>query len=341
MADAPLLAIRDLRVGFATEAGPVEAVSGIDLELGDGQVLGVVGESGSGKSVSMLGVLGLLPKTAVVTGSARFRGQELLGMAPRALQAIRGARIGMIFQDPLTALNPVLRIGDQIVEAIRIHDRGISRAAAMARALELLDLVSIPRPSERVRQYPHEFSGGMRQRVMIAMAMANAPDLLIADEPTTALDVTVQAQILEVLDGLRAQRRIGLILITHDLGVVAGMADAVAVMYAGRIVERGEVDAVFEAPRHPYTRGLLAALPRLDEGGAPLVGIEGRPPSLVERPPGCAFHPRCALAEPRCRSERPVLRVVGSTWCACHLAEIGDRERQIRSGPGQVVGGLP
>ena len=328
MATEPLLAIRDLRVSFATRTGPVEAVAGIDIELEEGRVLGVVGESGSGKSVSMLGILGLLPKSAMVTGSARFRGQELLGMAPQALQAIRGARIGMIFQDPLTALNPVLRVGEQIVEAIRIH-RDVSRRAAMARAVELLDLVSIPQPRERVRQYPHEFSGGMRQRVMIAMAVANEPELLIADEPTTALDVTVQAQILEVLEELRSRLGIGLILITHDLGVVAGMADAVAVMYAGRVVERGDVDAVFDDPRHPYTRGLLAALPTLDAGDAPLVGIEGRPPSLRDRPPGCAFHPRCALAEARCRVERPTLRFVGSTWCACHLAEATEHLRDV------------
>jgi peptide/nickel transport system ATP-binding protein len=329
----PLLKVRDLRVSFATRAGPVEAVAGIDIDLEEGRVLGVVGESGSGKSVSMLGVLGLLPSSAVVTGSARLRGQELLGMAPQALQAIRGARVGMIFQDPLTALNPVLRVGEQIVEAIRIH-RDISRKAAMARAVDLLDLVSIPQPRERVQQYPHEFSGGMRQRAMIAMAVANEPELLIADEPTTALDVTVQAQILELLEDLRSRLGIGLILITHDLGVVAGTADAVAVMYAGRIVERGEVDAIFDDPRHPYTRGLLAALPKLDAGDAPLVGIEGRPPSIRDRPPGCAFHPRCALAEARCRVERPALRLVGSTWCACHLAETAD---PLRDAPARRV----
>jgi peptide/nickel transport system ATP-binding protein len=317
----PLLEIRDLRISFATHQGPLEAVCGIDVDLKAGGVLGIVGESGSGKSVSMLGVLGLLPKSAAVTGQARFRGQDLLAMPQQALQAIRGARIGMIFQDPLTALNPVLRVGEQIVEAIRIHHPDVSRKAATARAVELLDVVSIPQPRERVRQFPHEFSGGMRQRAMIAMAMANEPELLIADEPTTALDVTVQAQILEVLGRLRERLGIGLILITHDLGVVAGMADTVAVMYAGRIVERGKVDDVFEASCHPYTRGLLAALPTLDAGDQPLVGIEGRPPSLRERPPGCAFHPRCALAEPRCRIEEPALRLVGATYSACHLAE--------------------
>jgi peptide/nickel transport system ATP-binding protein len=321
----PLLAIRDLRISFATRAGPALAVAGIDIALNAGGVLGVVGESGSGKSVSVLGVLGLLPPSALVTGSARFRGQELLTMPQPALRAIRGARIGMIFQDPLTALNPVLQIGEQIVEAIRIHHRDVSRKAAMARAVELLELVSIPQPRERARQYPHEFSGGMRQRAMIAMAMANEPELLIADEPTTALDVTVQAQILEVLQGLRARLGIALILITHDLGVVAGMADTVAVMYAGRIVERGGVDALFEASRHPYTRGLLAALPKLDAGDQPLVGIEGRPPSLSDRPAGCAFHPRCPLAQDRCRTEEPVLRPVGATWSACHFADtLGD-----------------
>jgi peptide/nickel transport system ATP-binding protein len=318
---APLLEIRDLRIRFATRAGYVDAVAGIDMALDPGGVLGVVGESGSGKSVSMLGILGLLPPSALVTGSARFGGQELLAMPGPALRAIRGARIGMIFQDPLTALNPVLQVGAQIVEAIRIHHRDVSHKAAMARAVELLDLVSIPQPGERVRQYPHEFSGGMRQRAMVAMAMANEPELLIADEPTTALDVTVQAQILEVLQRLRARLGIGLILITHDLGVVAGMADTVAVMYAGRVVERGGVDAVFEASRHPYTRGLLAALPKLDAGDQPLVGIEGRPPSLSDRPPGCAFHPRCPLAQDRCRVEEPALRQVGATWSACHFAE--------------------
>jgi peptide/nickel transport system ATP-binding protein len=322
MSGAPLLQVRDLAVTFPGPGGlRLHAVRGIDFNLNDGEALGVVGESGSGKSVSMLGLLGLLPESAVVTGSVLFRGQELLDMPRHALQAIRGARIGMIFQDPLTALNPVLPVGAQIVEAIRIH-RDLSRKAALARAVELLDLVSIPQPRERVQQYPHEFSGGMRQRVMIAMAVANQPELLIADEPTTALDVTVQAQILELLEDLRSRLGIGLILITHDLGVVAGTADAVAVMYAGRIVEQGNVDAVFDDPRHPYTRGLLAALPTLDAGDAPLVGIEGRPPSLRDRPPGCAFHPRCPLAEARCRVELPLLRFVGSTWCACHRAEV-------------------
>ena len=311
-----LLEIENLSLSI----GGQPILKNVELSIAPGEVMALVGESGSGKSVSMLGILGLLPRSAAVSGSARLRGQELLGMPAPALQAVRGARIGMIFQDPLTALNPVLPVGAQIVEALRIHN-DISRRAALARTVELLDLVSIPQPRERVRQYPHEFSGGMRQRAMIAMAVANEPELLIADEPTTALDVTVQAQILELLADLRARLRIGLILITHDLGVVAGTADAVAVMYAGRIVERGPVDAIFEDARHPYTRGLLAALPTLAGGDQPLAGIEGRPPSLRDRPPGCAFHPRCALAQVRCRVEAPELRPVGSTWCACHLAE--------------------
>ena len=333
MSGAPLLQARDLAVTFPGPGGlRLHAVRGVDLDVSDGEVLGMVGESGSGKSVTMLGILGLLPKSAVVTGSARLRGEELLGMAPKALQAIRGARIGMIFQDPLTALNPVLPVGEQIVEAIRIH-RDISRKAAMARAVDLLDLVSIPQPRERVRQYPHEFSGGMRQRVMIAIALANEPELLIADEPTTALDVTVQAQILDLLEGLRARLRIGLILITHNLGVVAGMADAVAVMYAGRIVERGHVDAVFDGRAIPTPEACWPRCRSSTPAARPWSVSREGPPSLRDRPPGCAFEPRCALAEARCRAEPPALRFVGSTWCACHLAEAMDRFHLVRDGP--------
>jgi peptide/nickel transport system ATP-binding protein len=315
---APLLRIRDLGVTFR---GTHAAVHGVDLTLARGEVLGIVGESGSGKSMTMLAVMGLVPKTAKVTGSARFRGEELIGAAPGRLRQIRGDRIAMIFQDPLTALNPVLTVGAQIAEAVRLHQSSVTRAQAWERAVELLDTVSVPQPRQRVRQYPHEFSGGMRQRVMIAMAIANDPDVLIADEPTTALDVTVQAQILEVLKSLRERLGIGLVLVTHDLGVVAGTADSVAVMYAGRVVETGRVDDVFYGSRHPYTRGLLASLPKIDAEDRELLSIPGNPPTLVARPPGCSFHPRCAHAQPRCQVEVPPLRPVGKLRAACHYAE--------------------
>ena len=316
----PLIDIRDLRVTFDTPRGPAEAICGVDLTLQPGEVLGIVGESGSGKSVAMMALMHLLPPSARVAGSVRFHGRELVG-APRAeMDRLRGARIGMIFQDPLTAFNPVLTVGAQIVEALRLHDSTLSRKEALARAIELLAEVSIPQPDRRAAQYPHEFSGGMRQRAMIAMAIANRPELLIADEPTTALDVTVQAQIMDVLQKLREERGIGLILITHDLGVVAGAADRIAVMYSGRIVEQGSVDDVFYASRHPYTRGLLAALPRLDGHEGPLTAIEGTPPSLFARPRGCAFRPRCPAAIARCGEEIPPLRKVGGVESACFRA---------------------
>lgn len=318
--EAPLLEIRDLRVSFDTGSGVSEAICGIDLTLTAGEVLGIVGESGSGKSVTMMALMQLLPPSATITGSVRFRGQELIGCSPIEMSRLRGSRIGMIFQDPLTAFNPVLTVGQQIVEALRLHDATLSKSAAYARAVELLAEVAIPQPDRRVHQYPHEFSGGMRQRAMIAMAIANRPDLLIADEPTTALDVTVQAQIMDLLQKLREDLKIGLVLITHDLGVVAGAADRIAVMYSGRIVERGLVHDVFRSSRHPYTRGLLAALPKLNSNGAPLVAIEGTPPSLRNRPPGCAFRPRCRQAASICSSEVPPLQRVGNVENACHLA---------------------
>jgi oligopeptide/dipeptide ABC transporter ATP-binding protein len=320
-----LLEVSDLSVAFRIEGGENLAVDRISFGIDAGETMALVGESGSGKSVTALSVLQLLPYGAArhPSGSVRFRGQELVGADYATLAEVRGNRISMIFQEPMTSLNPLHTVEKQINEVLLLHKR-MSERQAHERTLELLRLVRIHEPEKRLDSYPHQLSGGQRQRVMIAMALANEPELLIADEPTTALDVTVQAQILEVLEELRSRLGIGLILITHDLGVVAGMADAVAVMYAGRVVERGDVDAVFDDPRHPYTRGLLAALPTLDAGDAPLVGIEGRPPSLRDRPPGCAFHPRCALAEERCRIERPTLRFVGSTWCACHLAEAAD-----------------
>ncbi|GAB4068763.1 ABC transporter ATP-binding protein [Ancylobacter sonchi] len=322
----PLIDIRDLRVTFNTPRGPAEAICGVDLSLKPGEVLGIVGESGSGKSVAMMALMHLLPPSATITGSVTFHGRELVG-APRAeMDRLRGAKIGMIFQDPLTAFNPVLTVGAQIVEALRLHDAALSKRAAWDRAVELLAEVAIPQPDRRAAQYPHEFSGGMRQRAMIAMAIANRPELLIADEPTTALDVTVQAQIMDVLHKLREERGIGLILITHDLGVVAGAADRIAVMYSGRIVEQGTVDDVFYASRHPYTRGLIAALPRLDGGDGPLTAIEGTPPSLFNRPRGCAFRPRCPVALAPCGEDVPPLRRAGvvesACWRAADLAEV-------------------
>lgn len=319
-AKPPLLEIRDLKVSFSTGRGMVEAICGVDLTLHSGGVLGIVGESGSGKSVTMMALMQLLPPSARVSGSVKLAGQELVGLGRRDMDRVRGARIGMIFQDPLSAFNPVLTVGQQIVEALRLHDRRLSVKAAYQSAIELLAEVAIPQPDRRVHQYPHEFSGGMRQRAMIAMAIANRPELLIADEPTTALDVTVQAQIMDLLQRLKESLNIGLVLITHDLGVVAGAADDIAVMYSGRIVERGRVDDVFRQSRHPYTRGLLGALPKLNGHGGPLFAIEGMPPSLNNRPKGCAFGPRCRHASAVCAGTVPPLVPVGAVESACHLS---------------------
>jgi peptide/nickel transport system ATP-binding protein len=318
---APLLEITGLRAAFPGPRGPVEAVRGVDFALEAGEVLGIVGESGSGKSVAMMALLQLLPEQARVAGSARFGGRELIGMSARDIRRIRGKDIGCVFQDPLSAFNPVLTIGAQIVEAIRLHDRRISRRAAQARTVELLASVAIPEPERRAQQYPHEFSGGMRQRAMIAMALANDPALLIADEPTTALDVTVQAQILELLRELAQKRGIGIVLITHDLGVVAGMARDIAVMYDGRVVETGTAEDIFYRSAHPYTRGLIAAMPKLDRIDEELTPIEGTPPSIFTRPEGCSFAPRCPMAEEACRRTDPALRQVGATRTACLRAE--------------------
>ena len=324
---APLLEIRGLTVTLGTGH---DAVRGVDLTLRAGKVLGIVGESGSGKSMSMLAAMGLVPPTARIGGSVRYRGEELVGAPARRLRELRGEKMALIFQDPLTALNPVLKIGEQIAEAVRLHHADVSRKEAADRAVELLKLVSVPQPERRALQYPHEFSGGMRQRAMIAMAVANNPEVLIADEPTTALDVTVQAQILEVLQRLRETLGVGLVLITHDLGVVAGAADTVAVMYGGRVVETGPVDEIFYAPRHPYTRGLLASLPRLDSGAEKLIPIPGSPPSVIARPSGCPFHPRCPYAQPICAADEPPLRPVGRTLSACHFAESLDLPATMR-----------
>ena len=323
--DGPVLEIEDLTVTFGTEEGPVQAVRGVDLYVNDSEVLGIVGESGSGKSVTMLAIMGLLPNTATITGSARFRGQELLGReAAPAAGRLRGGKMAMIFQDPLTALNPVHRVGDQIAEAIEAHHPDWTHKQVDSRALEMLELVGIPQPDARAKQYPHEFSGGMRQRAMIAMAISNDPALLIADEPTTALDVTIQAQILEVLQEVQKVTGTAIVFITHDLGVIARLASRVQVMYAGRTAEVAPVDTIFVASRHPYTRGLLASLPKLDESEREqLRPIQGAPPSMLNPPPACAFHPRCAMAQPRCAIDVPALRITGvdGQLSACHYAE--------------------
>jgi peptide/nickel transport system ATP-binding protein len=321
----PVLQVNGLAVRFRTEAGDVTAVREITYDVRRGEVLGIVGESGSGKSVSSLAVLGLLPGNARVTGSVRFRGRELTGLDDAALSAIRGRRISMIFQDPLSALTPVYTVGDQIAEAVLVHQR-VSRTAARTRAVELLALAGIPNAARRATAFPHEFSGGMRQRVMIAMAMANEPDVIIADEPTTALDVTIQAQILDVLRTAKETTGAAIVLITHDLGVVAGFADRVAVMYAGRIVEIGDVDEVFYRPRMPYTLGLLGSIPRLDVGHRqPLTPIEGSPPSLLHLPPGCPFNPRCPLRIQECLEAEPALLPISADppahRAACHRRE--------------------
>jgi len=311
---SPILEVRDLRVTFTTQLGVLRAVRGVDISVEEGDTLGIVGESGSGKSVTFLAALGLLPATARVEGSIRVAGKEIVGTKSSELRRIRGRDIAMIFQDPLSSLNPVVRIGAQIVEMIRAH-QSVSRAEAWSKAVELLDLVGIPQPETRARQYPHEFSGGMRQRVVIAMAIANSPKVLIADEPTTALDVTVQAQILEVVQRIQATLGTALVLITHDLGVVARVCRRVDVMYAGRVVERGPVDDIFDSSTHPYTRGLLASLPH--EGLKRLLPIPGFPPNMLAPPSGCAFRPRCELAIDRCASAIPDLEPVGPLQSAC------------------------
>jgi oligopeptide/dipeptide ABC transporter ATP-binding protein len=324
----PILEIRDLSVEFSTEDGIVRAVTGVSYDLNPGEVLGIVGESGSGKSVSMLTVLGLtpMPPGRVASGEALYKGTDLLKMPKKELRELRGGEVAMIFQDPMTSLNPVFTVGDQIAEAVLTHNEGMKEAAARARAIELLESVGVPFAERRVDQYPHEFSGGMRQRAMIAMAMANNPAVLIADEPTTALDVTIQAQIVEVLKATQEQTHAAIVLITHDLGLIAELADRVVVMYAGRVVEIGDVFTIFESPRHPYTIGLMNSLARVGVDLERLEPIPGQPPSMLTPPPGCAFHPRCIHSQGRalCRTEIPELRTAdgGSDHrSACHYAE--------------------
>ena len=309
----PVLSIKDLTVEFQTEDGVVHAVEGLSYDLFPGETLGVVGESGSGKSVSMLSILGLIPQGRIVRGEAWYKGKSLMKMKRSELRKLRGGELSMIFQDPMTSLNPVLTIGFQIDEALAAHNPGISNSESRTRGIGLLALVGVPNPDQRYDQYPHEFSGGMRQRAMIAMAMANNPTVLIADEPTTALDVTIQAQIIEVLKTAQRETHAATILITHDLGLVAELCDRVVVMYAGRAVETGDVHTIFESPRHPYTIGLMESLPVLTVAEDWLRPIPGQPPSLISPPPGCAFHPRCSLSNGRslCRTSIPELQETG------------------------------
>jgi peptide/nickel transport system ATP-binding protein len=329
-ASEPLLRVEDLRVEFPSEDGVVHAVDGITYQVHSGRTLGIVGESGSGKTVSSLTTLGLTRREgARISGRILFEGKDLVTLPEERLRAIRGNDIAMIFQDPLSSLHPLYRVGAQLVQAVRAH-RDVSKAQARARAIELLGLVGIPDPSRRVDEYPHEFSGGMRQRAMIAMALANDPKLLIADEPTTALDVTVQAQILALMERLQRELGMAIVIITHDLGVVAEMADDIAVMYAGRIVETAPAPRLFAAPEHPYTWGLLKSIPRLDAPrGEDLVPIDGTPPSLINRPSGCHFHPRCPYAQPDHARIDPRLEPVPgepSHHVACLLeAEVRER----------------
>ena len=318
----PILSLRDLRVSFPTPAGPARAVRGIDLDVRAGEAVAVVGESGSGKSVTMLATLGLLPK-AEVTGSAKYGDTELVGADVSTLRSVRGRRISMVFQDPMTSLNPVLTIGKQMTLVMKAHQPGLGKKEARAKAVELLNQVAIPQADRRLDAYPHELSGGMRQRVMIAMAIANEPEVLIADEPTTALDVTVQAQIMELLTRLRQEHHLALVLITHDLGVVAGSADRVAVMYAGRIVERAPVLDVFDEPQHPYTRALLECLPRLDHRHEVVSAIPGTPPNPADLPPGCPFAPRCPRAVDTCTADEPALVHFGHGDVACSVVTAG------------------
>ena len=321
--DGHLLEVDDLAVEFRTDYGVVHAVNQIDYTLDPGETLAILGESGSGKTVSALAIMGLIERPGRISnGRIVYKGIDLLTLADREHRSIRGQEIAMIFQDALSALNPVFSVGNQIAEMFMVH-RGMSKKESMSVALDLMDRVRIPSAKERLHDYPHQFSGGMRQRVMIAIGLALDPDVLIADEPSTALDVTVQAQIMELLASLQSETQMGLILITHDLGVVAEVADKVCVMYAGKIVEKGTVGDIYDRPAHPYTERLMASIPRIDQKGGRLDPIKGAPPSLMHIPSGCSFHPRCPRARPpRCNEEVPELREVAlGRLSACHFAE--------------------
>ena len=327
----PLLDVRNLKVHFPTEDGLVKAVDGVSFTVAPGETLGVVGESGSGKSVSFLTVLGLVTKReARISGEVIFRGQDLLKLPAEEMRHVRGAKISMIFQDPLTALNPVHRVGNQIAEVFQAH-RNVSKKEGLQEAINLLQLVGIPKPEERARAYPHEFSGGMRQRAMIAMALALNPDVLIADEPTTALDVTVQAQILDLIDRLKDEFDAAVVMITHDLGVVAEHCDDIMVMYAGKMVEFGDRRDIYYGAHHPYTWGLMQSISRIDQDRSErLKPIKGQPPSLIFLPPGCPFHPRCPYAMDICRTQVPqLIPVNGHHASACHLP-MSEKDRILK-----------
>lgn len=321
----PVLSVQDLVVEFDTHSGLLRAVDGVSYEVHAGETLAVVGETGSGKTVTALAALGLLGGGRVTAGSVKFEGRDLLQLPVREMRRLLGQQLSMVFQDPSSALNPVLSIGRQVSEALLVHDQNLTRAAARRRALELLDLVGVPQPKNRYDQYPHQFSGGMCQRVVIAMAIANNPRVLVADEPTTAVDVTIQAQLLDLLRTAQDETGAATVLITHDLGVVAEMADSVCVMYAGRVVEAAAVYDLFARPRHPYTVGLLSCLPRLDVDTDVLVSIPGQPPDLRRIPPGCSFQPRCELSKGRdvCLTRRPELSPAGAPGqrSACHFSD--------------------
>ncbi|MDP3488472.1 MAG: ABC transporter ATP-binding protein [Bacillota bacterium] len=322
-----ILEIENLEVTVRTKSGPKKALDGVTLHVADGEVLCVVGESGCGKSLTALSLMGLLPiSTGCVSGGViRFKGEDLCQKSAREFRAMRGRDLAMIFQEPMTSLNPVLTIGEQIAETIRLH-QGTGRAEALSRAVDILRMVGMPAAEQRLREYPHQLSGGMRQRIMIAIALACKPSLLIADEPTTALDVTIQAQILDLMRRLRAEIGMAMMLITHDLGVVAGMADRVAVMYLGKVVEEGNVQEIFENPLHPYTQGLLKSIPGMNRRATRLYQIPGTVPDLTNIPTGCRFNPRCAYADDYCRSAEPPLEAYGSHSVMCWNATVSRKE---------------
>jgi peptide/nickel transport system ATP-binding protein len=329
MAD-PLLSVRNLRLEIATRRGPLLAVNDISFEIAQGEVLGVVGESGAGKSITGTAIIGLLdPPLRMVGGEIAFAGQRIDNLSPEAFRRLRGRSIGAVFQDPLTSLNPLLTVGRQLVQTMRVH-LDISPAAARARAVQLLTEVGIPAPVERLDSYPHELSGGMRQRVVLALAFCCEPRLIIADEPTTALDVSVQAQVIELLRRMCRERGTAVMLITHDMGVIAETADRIAVMYAGRLAEIGPAGAVLKGPTHPYTRGLMASIPSMKRRTTDLIQIEGSMPRLADTPSGCAFHPRCPARLPRCERECPTLERAGDTLAACWLvADVATAQETI------------